>query len=166
MICVLLGWWWLVKTAANQETVMRCWIPCGGGGWVCGFFFPLFFAKGKFRGEEDDKEDNNFVVHSLLWCGLEEGKESEREREMDPRALWKTKTCCPRRVSCEMRGLRAFVLQRRNECLHDSFVLFFFQKGNFSLEEFSLFQWGFSNFILFYFIFLHPILFSFHKSWI
>jgi hypothetical protein len=55
------------------------------GWWVGGFFFLLFFAKGKFRGEEDDKEDNNFVVHSLLWCGLEEGK--EREREMDPRAL-------------------------------------------------------------------------------
>jgi hypothetical protein len=56
------------------------------GGWV-DFFFLLFFAKGKFRGEEDDKEDNNFVVHSLLWCGLEEGKERDREREMDPRAL-------------------------------------------------------------------------------
>jgi hypothetical protein len=54
-------------------------------GWI--FVFLLFFAKGKFRGEEDDKEDNNFVVHSLLWCGLEEGKERDREREMDPRAL-------------------------------------------------------------------------------
>jgi hypothetical protein len=55
------------------------------GGWI--FVFLLFFEKGKFRGEEDDKEDNNFVVHSLLWCGLEEGKERDREREMDPRAL-------------------------------------------------------------------------------
>ncbi len=56
----------------------------GGGGWI--FFFFSFFAKGKFRGEEHDKEDNNFVVHSLLWCGLEERK-GERESEMDPRAL-------------------------------------------------------------------------------
>ncbi len=54
------------------------------GGWI--FFFFSFFAKGKFRGEEHDKEDNNFVVHSLLWCGLEERK-GERESEMDPRAL-------------------------------------------------------------------------------
>jgi hypothetical protein len=34
------------------------------------------------------------------------------------------------------------------------------------LEEISLFQWVFSNFILLYFNFLHPIFFSFHKSWI
>jgi hypothetical protein len=83
---------------------------------------------------------------------------------MDPRALWKTKTCCPRRVSCEMRGLRVFFLQRRNECL-TTLSFFSSSKGKFPLEEFSLFQWGFFNFY-FYFIFLHPIFFSFNKSWI
>jgi hypothetical protein len=57
------------------------------GWWVGGLFFSLFFAKGKFRGEEDDKEDNNFVVHSLLWCGLEEEKESERERDGSARVV-------------------------------------------------------------------------------